>query len=201
MLGFPRWHINPCRTQTHMLFLLLCEEAYTKHKPKHSVMLHEHECDTWLRLSSNYSGVRVPQAAGKANKKGEMSAVHCRFWLKDYILTSKKGSHYCQMRDEGKKNLSLFTASTGVTTQVTHSRRTQLWFHICQQNNCSARAEMSQCWAVRKRKLVHIWRKSGNDSVCKWMRWWNTTGPLWTQRACKHFHAKWKQFSPKLGFI
>lgn len=33
---------------------------------------------------------------------------------------------------------------------------------------------------VRKRKLLHIWRKSGNDSVCKCMRWWNTTGPLWT---------------------
>ncbi len=53
---------------------------------------------------------------------------------------------------------------------------------------------MSQSWAVRKRKLLHIWRKSGNDSVCKWMRWWNTTGPLWTQRPCKHFHTKWTLF-------
>lgn len=22
------------------------------------------------------------------------------------------------------------------------------------------------------------------------MRWWNTTGPLWAQRACRHFHTK-----------
>lgn len=57
------------------------------------------------------------------------------------------------------------------------------WIPACQQNKAAVeKAEMSQSWAVRKRKLLHIWRKSGNDSVCKWMRWWNTTGPAGEQR-------------------
>lgn len=156
-------------------------------------MLHLHERDTWLHLSSNHGGVRVPLAGGEANKKGEMSAAHCTFELKDYILTTdSNGSHpYHQMRDEEDK-IGSFLQHPPVSQHKQHSTTEhQVQIHICQQNNCSARAEMSQSWAVRKRKLLHIWRKSGNDSVCKWMRWWNTTGPLWTQRPCKHFHTKW----------
>lgn len=31
-------------------------------------------------------------------------------------------------------------------------------------------------------KGQHIWRKSGSESACMWMRWWNGTGPVWTRR-------------------
>lgn len=65
-------------------------------------MLHLHERDTWPHLSGNL------QWCQSLIKKGEMSAVHCRLELKDYILTTttekKKVSQDYQMKEEeGKK--------------------------------------------------------------------------------------------------
>lgn len=47
-----------------------------------------------------------------------------------------------------------------------HQQRVQAYFSICQQNSCSSGTEMSQSLAVRKRKLLHIWRKSEGMTQC-----------------------------------
>lgn len=72
-------------------------------------------------------------------------------------------------------------------THQQFSRRAQVQIHICQQNVCISGKDMSQSfgWSGNV-KMLHIWRKSeGMTQSCKWMRWWNTTEPLW-KSACTY---------------
>lgn len=143
--------------------------------------------DTWLHLAVSESHKLLGK---RANKKGEMSAVRV------YILTTKLESPPSSGGGGGgggkKKPCGL-----SQHPPVWQTQETPVWIHICQQNKCNARAEMSQSWGIRKRKLAHIWRKSGGmtQSASEW------DGEI-PQAHCEHkghantFTEKSKKFLP-----
>lgn len=90
MFGSPWWHLNSCKAQGRTCCFCCCagKRRKTRHNAKHLLMLHLHQRDTWLRLSSHSQRCQSPTSWRKgANKKGEMSAVH---WVKGLQFNNRR---------------------------------------------------------------------------------------------------------------